>query len=332
MAKALIIGLASQDGSYLAEFLLAKGYSVIGTTRASGDPLDSVAHLKGKVIWETADLSDYQSLSQVIRQHQPDEIYNLAALSVPAASWSHAYLTGQINGLGPVLVLEAIKSSAPQAKFFQATSREIFGPVSSGRASESTPVNPVNPYAIAKTYAHFMTQCYRHSSGIFACSGILFNHESPRRPLSFVTRKVTAAAACIKNQASQIPVDPSGVPILDSQGKLHLWEVDSQRDRGYAAEYVEAMWLMLQQNQPQDYVVATGALSSVRQLCEIAFSHVGLNWQDHVVVDGSPVPVSSDSGVAGDYSLAKNKLGWQPRTPFSQLIKLMVEADLKAFT
>jgi len=310
---ALIVGIASQDGTYLAEFLLSKGYQVVGTIRSSGD---ASTFIPPQIIQEIADLSDYASLEAVIKKYQPNEIYNLAAFSVSIDSWDKAYLAGQINALGPVLILEAIRLHAPQAKFFQASSREIFGPVASGVANENTPISPTNPYAISKSYAHFMTQCYRNTHGLFAVSGILFNHESPRRPDHFITRKITKAAARIK---------------VNSQEKLTLWNLNSPRDRGFAKEYVEAMWLMLQASNPKDYVIATGELHTVADICDIAFSRVGLNYKDHLLLEPSPVPEVTDS-VKGDASLIKTDLGWSPKTNFKSLIELMVDADLKNST
>ncbi len=308
MSTALIVGVASQDGSYLAEFLLAKNYTVIGTTRAAGDDLTYLSPLASRLTLATADLADPPGLADLVRKYHPDEIYNLAAMSVPIASWDKAYLTGQITGLGPVALLEAVRHHSPQSRFFQATSREIFGPVASHIATEQTPIHPENPYAAAKAYAHFMTRIYRQYNHLFAVSGLLFNHESPRRPLSFVTRKITRAAA--------------------SKQRVHLWDLDSPRDRGFAKEYVEAMWLMLQNKQPKDYVIATGDTHTIAEICNIAYSRVGLNYKDYVVLDPPPVPVSADS-VRGDNSAIRNDLGWFPKTGFKQLIELMVDSDLE---
>jgi GDPmannose 4,6-dehydratase len=308
MSTALIIGVASQDGSYLSEFLLSKKYSVIGTTRKNGDDLENITAFANQITLDSADYLDPSSIENLFKKYQPDEVYNLAAFSLPAASWEKAYLTGQITGLGPVLALEAIRKYSPKSKFFQASSREIFGTVSKGIANESTPVNPENPYAAAKAYAHHMVKIYRDSNHLFAVSGILFNHESPRRPTQFVTKKITQAAA--------------------KKETLHLWDLKSPRDRGYAKEYVEAMWLMLQNKTPKDYIIASNSLHTVADICEIAYSHVGLNYKDYVQLDPSPVPASTDS-VRGDYSAIKKDLGWSPKTSFEDLIKLIVNSDLK---
>lgn len=333
MKKAVIIGIASVDGSYLAEFLLEKGYEIVGTVRAGGgDNMQNIEHLQGKCLLEPADLLQYESLASVIQKHQPQEVYNLAALSLPSASWQAAHLTGQVNGLGPLLLLEAIRTLSPHTHFFQASSREIFGEVSNQTANEDTPIHPVNPYGSAKAYAHFITQVYRQSYGIYAVSGILFNHESPRRPLDFITRKITAAAACIKNQAHSIPADSSGISILNPEKKLELWDLDSPRDRGFAGDYVEAMWLMLQHPQPQDFIIASGQVHSVKDICRTAFEYVGLNWADHVVVKApANQPRSTDSAI-GDATRIKQQLGWSPKVSFEELIKMMVQSDLQLFT
>lgn len=308
MPSALIIGVASQDGSYLAEYLLKKKYSVIGTTRQTGDDLTHILSFKSQITFENADFTVPESIESLFKKYRPNEVYNLAAFTAPVASWEKSYLTGQITGLGPVLVLDAIRKHSPKSRFFQASSREIFGTVNTPTAKENTPIHPENPYAAAKAYAHYMTRVYRDSLGLFACAGILFNHESPRRPAQFVTRKITTAAA--------------------SKSKLHLWDLGSPRDRGYAKEYVEAMWLMLQNKSPKDYVIASNTLHTTADICEVAYSHRGLNYKDFVVLEPSPVPPSTDS-VRGDYSLIQKDLGWSPKTSFKELIELMVDSDLK---
>lgn len=337
-STALIIGVSSQDGSYLADLLLAKGYRVVGTIRRSTNVyLENITHLvaqrrespTSRVQIETADLIDAESLARVIRTYQPNEVYNLAAQSVPADSWSHPYYTGEVTALGVVRVLEAVRRDAPHARVYQATSREIFGNVS-GTANESTPIDANNPYGIAKAYAHMMARCYRESYDLFVCSGILFNHESPRRSLHFVTRKITAAAACIKNGVAHPPLDELGNPLV-SKGKLHLGWLDSQRDWGYAPEYVEAMWRMLQHDEPRDYVIGTNRSHTVRDVCRIAFAHVGLDWQDHVETTEKLLRPTEIEALTGDYRLARQELGWEPRTSFEELIRLMVEADLARF-
>ena len=332
MPTALILGVASQDGSYLAEFLLSRGYHIVGTVRkGSADGEENIAGIKDKITLENADLLEFDSISALVRKYTPDEFYNLAALTVPTSSWTKTYLVGQITGLGPVNSLEAIRQFSPKTRLFQATSREIFGSVASGIADENTPVHPENPYAIAKTYAHFMTQSYRKGNGLYAVSGILFNHESIRRQIIFITRKITTAAACLKSKTARIPLDENNTPILDSSGHLTLWDLDSTRDRGFAPDYVEAMWLMLQSDTPKDYIIATGSLHSVRDICKIAFSHVGLNWQDHIKTLPQAKVKPDTIGVRGDYSLIKKDLGWAPKTSFKQMIEIMVDSDLANF-
>lgn len=330
---AVIIGLSSQDGSYLADLLLEKGYNVVGTIRRTSGtkPPENIEHLLGKVTIEAADLLDYESLARVIREHKPDEVYNIAAQSVPADSWTHPYYTGEITGLGVVRVLEAVRHYAPDAKFYQATSREILGNIEADSADENTPFDANNPYGIAKAYAHMMTRCYRESFGMFACAGILFNHESPRRGLHFVTRKITAGVACIKNNVKNPPINELGQPLISKDGKLHMGNLDAMRDWGYAKEYVEAMWLMLQQDEPKDYVIGTNTQYSVRDACRIAFEHVGLNWEDYVVTNDKLLRPTEIKDLQGDYSKAEKELGWKPKTSFEDLIKLMVDEDLKKF-
>jgi len=330
--KALIIGVSSQDGSYLADLLLEKGYIVIGTIRRSTTILrENISHLYGKIVIEAADLTDEESLINVIKKHQPDEVYNIAAQSVPADSWTHPFYTAEVTGLGIIRVLEAVKHFAPHAKVYQATSREIFGNIEAPSATESTPMDANNPYGIAKAYAHMMMRCYRESYNMFTCGGFLFNHESPRRSLHFVTRKITAAAAIIKNNSKNIPVDEIGEPLVNAEGKLHLGSLDATRDWGYAKEYVEAMWLMLQQEKPKDYVIGTNTSHSVKDVCKVAFEHVGENWEDHVISDKRLIRPTEIKALKGDYSLAKKELGWEPKISFEGLIKLMVDADLKRF-
>lgn len=330
--KALIIGLSSQDGSYLAELLLEKGYTVVGSIRRSTTvDKPNIRHLYGSVHIEAADLLDHESIARLVREYQPDEVYNIAAQSVPADSWTHPYYTGQITGLGVVRVMEAVRIHAPQARVYQATSREIFGNIQAESATEETPIDANNPYGIAKAYAHMMTRCYRESYDMFACGGILFNHESPRRSLHFVTRKVTAAVACIKNKVKNLPLDELGRPLVTTNGKLKLGFLDARRDWGYAKEYVEAMWLMLQNEEPNDYVIGTNTSYSVRDLCEVAFAAAGLNWQDHVEADSALMRPTEITVLKGDYTAANQDLGWEPKTSFAELIELMVQADLARF-
>lgn len=330
---AVIIGLSSQDGSYLADLLLEKGYKVVGTIRRTSgtNPPENIEHLLGKVTIEAADLLDYESLARVIREYKPDEVYNIAAQSVPADSWTHPYYTGEITGLGVVRVLEAVRQYAPEARFYQATSREILGNIEADSADENTPFDANNPYGIAKAYAHMMTRCYRESFGMFACAGILFNHESPRRGLHFVTRKITAGVACIKNNVKNPPINELGEPLISTDGKLHMGNLDAMRDWGYAKEYVEAMWLMLQQDKPEDFVIGTNTQYSVRDACRIAFEHVGLNWEDYIVTNDKLLRPTEIKDLQGDYSKAEKVLGWSPKTSFEDLIKLMVDEDLKKF-
>lgn len=334
MAKrGLIIGVSSQDGSYLADMLLEKGYEVTGTIRRSTSfTKENIEHLYGKIRIEAADLTDPHSLQAVIQSARPDEIYNIAAQSVPADSWSHPVYTAEVTGLGIVRVMEAVRHFAPEARVYQATSREIYGNIAAESANESTPIDANNPYGIAKAYAHMMTRCYRESYGLFACGGILFNHESPRRSLHFVTRKITVAVACIKNKVKHPPVDELGEPLVDGERKLHLGLLEARRDWGYAKEYVEAMHLMLQRDTAKDYVIGTNSTHSVSDACEIAFGHVGLDWRDHVVGDSRLLRPTEIKELKGDYSLAKKELGWEPRTSFKDLMKLMVDADLKRFS
>lgn len=330
---ALIIGVTSQDGSYLADLLLAKGYRVVGTVRRSTTfHRENIAHLIGKITIEAADLIDAESIARIIRETRPAEVYNIAAQSVPADSWSHPYYTGEVTGLGVLRVLESVRIFAPEARVYQATSREIFGNIEAESANESTPIDANNPYGIAKAYAHMMVGCYRESYGLFACGGILFNHESPRRSLHFVTRKISAAVACIKNRVQRPPLDELGQPLVTPEGKLRLGFLDSHRDWGYAPEYVDVMWRMLQNSTPKDYVIGTNTSYTVRDFCRVAFAYVGLNWEDHVETSERLMRPTEIKKLAGDYTLAQRELGWTPRTSFTELVNIMVDADLKRFT
>lgn len=330
--KALIIGVSSQDGSYLADLLLEKGYEVIGTIRRSTSFYkENIEHLYGKIIIEAADLIDSESLIYVIKKYQPDEIYNIAAQSVPGDSWTQPFYTAEVTALGVVRVLEAARHFAPNAKVYQATSREIFGNIDAESADEFTKPDANNPYGIAKAYAHMMVRCYRESYGMFACGGILFNHESPRRSLHFVTRKITAAAACIKNGVSKTPINELGEPLVDKNKQLHLGLLEAKRDWGYAKEYVEAMWLMLQNKEPKDYVIGTNTTHTVKEVCQIAFDHVGLKWDNHVITNEKLLRPTEIKELKGDYSSAKKELSWEPKISFEDLIKLMVDADLERF-
>jgi len=330
--KALIIGVTSQDGSYLADLLLEKGYEVIGTIRRSTSfAKENIQHLYGRITIEAADLVDQVSIATVIQKHLPDEVYNIAAQSIPADSWSHPIYTGEVTALGIVRVMEVVRRFVPEARVYQATSREIFGNIEAESATEATPIDANNPYGIAKAYAHMMVRCYRESYGQFVCGGILFNHESPRRSLHFVTRKITAAVACIKNGVTSPPIDELGEPLVDANGRMRLGFLDAQRDWGFAKEYAEAMYLMLQRETPKDYIIGTNTTHSVREACQVAFGHAGLNWMDHVVSDERLMRPTEIRELKGDYSAAKRDLGWEPRTSFDDLIRLMVDADLVRF-
>jgi len=326
---ALITGVTGQDGSYLAEFLLEKGYQVIGLVRRSTHyHYGNIDHLIGKVTLEYGDLIDPGSIERIIVEYQPTEVYNLAAQSVPADSWRQPVVTAEITAVGPVRVLEALRKFKSDARFYQATSREMYGGVQQEVIDETTPLLANNPYGVAKLYAHLMTKTYRRSYDMFACGGILFNHESPRRSLHFVTRKVTMAVACIHLGVENPPVNELGQPLVVND-KLKLGNLDAARDWGYAKEYVEAMWLMLQQEEPQDYVIATNTAYTIRDLCEVAFSRVGLDWQEHVETDVRFMRPTEIAASRGDYSKAKAELGWEPRMQFKELIELMVDEDIR---
>ena len=314
MPTALISGITGQDGSYLAELLLAKGYRVVGIVRRSSTtPYDRIEHLIDRVELLSADLLDQTSLTDVVHDSKPDEIYNLAAQSFVAASWTQPVLTGEFTALGVTRMLEAMKKTAPKARFYQASSSEMFGMVRETPQRETTPFYPRSPYGVAKVYGHWITVNYRESYNLYAVSGILFNHESPRRGTEFVTRKVTDAVARIK---------------LGHQKELRLGNLDARRDWGYAGDYVEAMWMMLQQKEPDDYVIATGEMHTVRELCEIAFSHAGLDWKKYVVQDKRFFRPAEVDQLVGDSTKAREKLGWTPKVSFADLVRMMVDADL----
>jgi GDPmannose 4,6-dehydratase len=314
--SALITGITGQDGSYLAELLLEKGYEVHGMVRrASTEKFDRIEHIRDRLTLHQGDLLDQRSLVDTLRAAgTPDEIYNLAAMSFVAASWVQPTLTAEFTGVGVTRILEAMREVCPDARFYQASSSEMFGKVREVPQTESTPFYPRSPYGVAKAYGHFITVNYRESYGLHAVSGILFNHEAPRRGLEFVTRKITWHAAAIK---------------LGLADKLALGNLDAERDWGYAKDYVEAMWLMLQQDDPQDFVIATGEAHSVRECLEIAFDQAGVEIGDHVVIDPDLERPAEVDHLIGDSSKAKRLLGWEPRTSFEELIRLMVDADLK---
>jgi GDPmannose 4,6-dehydratase len=330
MAKtALITGITGQDGSYLADILLEKGYHVVGLARRSTHyTYPNIEHLVGKITVGFGDLMDSESLVNVIRRHQPDEVYNLAAQSVPADSWEQPIVTGEITALGTLRMLEAVRRHKADARFYQATSREIYGGVEQEVVDENTQFFANNPYGIAKLYSHLITKNYRESYGMYTCGGILFNHESPRRSLHFVTRKVTMAVACIHLGVKNPPLNERGQPLV-KDNKVRLGNLDAVRDWGYAREYAEAMWLMLQRNEPADYVIATNTAYTVRDLCEAAFGCVNLNWQNHVISDEAFMRPTEIAASRGDYSKAKTELGWQPKTTFGELVEMMVKADIE---
>jgi len=313
--RALITGITGQDGSYLAEFLLEKGYEVHGMVRRSStETFQRLAGFRDDVVLHTGDLLDQRSLVDVLREADPDEIYNLAAMSFVAASWSQPVLTAEFTAVGVTRILEAMREVVPDARFYQASSSEMFGQVLEVPQNETTPFYPRSPYGVAKCYGHFITVNYRESYGLFAASGILFNHESERRGLEFVTRKVTHGAAAIK---------------LGLQEELALGNLDAERDWGYAKDYVEAVWLMLQHDEPDDFVIATGKVHSVRRLVEVAFEQVGLDPDDHIKIDERYMRPAEVEHLIGDPSKAREELGWEPRTSFEDMIRRMVDADLE---
>ncbi len=312
--KALITGLTGQDGSYLAELLLDKGYEVYGMVRRSSTVnFERIAHIQDHIQIVQGDLLDEASLAGLVRQIRPDEVYNLAAQSFVQTSWQQAVLTGETTALGVTRILNAVKDVDPAIRFYQASSSEMFGKVQAVPQTEATPFYPRSPYGVAKLYGHWITVNYRESYNLHASSGILFNHESPRRGLEFVTRKITNHVARIK---------------LGLTNELRLGDLHPQRDWGFAGDYVEAMWLMLQQDEPDDYVVSTEETHTVEEFCEIAFGVAGLNWRDYVVQDERFMRPAEVDLLIGDAGKAKQKLGWTPKTGFRELVQMMVEADL----
>jgi len=316
MKSALITGIGGQDGSYLTELLLDKGYSVVGTV-PDGDPvnIDRIRHLLDKIEIVEDDLLDQERVEKVFRDHQPDEVYNFAANSVLSASFHQPILATMVLAMGVTRILEAIRKITPEARFFQASSSEIFGKPAEVPQSETTPFHPRNPYGVSKVYGHLMAITYRENYGLFACSGILYNHESPRRSPEFVTRKITQAAAKIT---------------LGLAKELRLGNLDARRDWGFAGDYVRAMWLMLQQPRPDDYVLATGETHSVRDLCEEAFSHLGLDYREHVVREAESFRPPETAQLVGNPAKAHRVLGWKPEVSFRDLVRGMVDADLAA--
>lgn len=315
MPTAIITGVTGQDGSYLADFLLEKGYEVIGMVRRSSTvTFGRIEHIQNDIDIIQGDLHDQSSLVSLIEEYTPDEVYNLAAQSFVPTSWKQPVLTGEVTALGVTRILEAIRLVKPDTRFYQASSSEMFGKVREVPQTESTPFYPRSPYGVAKVYGHWITVNYRESYDLFACSGILFNHESPRRGLEFVTRKITHGVARIK---------------LGLSDELRIGNLEARRDWGYARDYVEAMWLMLQQETPDDYVVCTGNTHSVREFCEAAFGHVGLNYLDYVVQDPRFYRPAEVDLLVGNPRKARQVLSWEPRVSFEDLVSMMVDADLK---
>ncbi len=312
--RALITGITGQDGSYLAELLLEKDYEVLGMVRRSSTVnFERIAHLQDKITFVPGDLLDEISMIHILRQYRPQEVYNLAAQSFVQTSFGQPVLTGETTALGVTRLLDAIRLVDPEIRFYQASSSEMFGKVKEVPQTEDTPFHPRSPYGVAKVYGHWITLNYRESYDLHATSGILFNHESPRRGLEFVTRKISHTVAQIK---------------LGKADELRLGNLDAQRDWGYAGDYVEAMWLMLQQDTPEDFVICTGETHSVREFCEVAFGHVGLNWEDYVVIDEAFMRPAEVDLLVGDAAKAKELLGWEPNTTFEDLVTMMVDADI----
>ena len=312
---ALITGITGQDGSYLAEFLLTKGYRVVGIIRRSSTiNFERIAHLQDAIELVQGDLLDQSSLISVLHQTQPHEVYNLAAQSFVPTSWTQPVLTGEFTALGVTRMMEAIRVVNPEIRFYQASSSEMFGHVEESPQNERTRFHPRSPYGVAKVYGHWITVNYRESYNLFTCSGILFNHESPRRGFEFVTRKVSHAVARIK---------------LGLQKKLKMGNLDAERDWGFAGDYVQAMWLMLQQEKPDDYVIGTNTTHSVRRLLEVAFEHVCLDYRNFVEIDSALIRPAEVHHLRANYEKAKTRLGWEPRVSFEELVRMMVEADLK---
>jgi GDPmannose 4,6-dehydratase len=314
---ALITGITGQDGSYLAESLLDKGYRVVGMVRrASTESYERIEHLRARVELRQGDLLDQLSMIRLVEDTRPHEVYNLAAQSFVPTSWNQPVLTGEFTALGVTRLLEAVRLVDPAIRFYQASSSEMFGQVSQIPQTEQTPFHPRSPYGVAKVYGHTITVNYRESYGLYACCGILFNHESPRRGAEFVTRKVSDGVARIRRGLCR---------------ELRLGNLEARRDWGYAGDYVSAMWLMLQQDEPDDYVVATGETHSVRELVELAFGHVGLDWREHVTVDESLKRPAEVDLLRGDASKARRRLGWAPKVGFAELVRMMVDADVARY-
>jgi GDPmannose 4,6-dehydratase len=312
--KALVTGITGQDGSYLADLLLGQGYEVIGMVRRSSTVnFGRIESFQDRITLAHGDLLDQMSLLDIMREHRPDEVYNLAAQSFVPVSWKQPVLTGEFTALGVTRMLEAMRAVVPEARFYQASSSEMFGKVQEVPQNEKTPFYPRSPYGVAKVYGHWITVNYRESYDLFSCSGILFNHESPRRGLEFVTRKVTHGAAQVK---------------LGLADELRLGNLEARRDWGYAGDFVRAMWLMLQQDEPKDYVVGTGTTHSVRELCQLAFGYLDLDWEEYVVVDPEFYRPAEVDLLVSDPTKVREELGWEPKVSFDELIQMMVEADM----
>jgi GDPmannose 4,6-dehydratase len=314
MPTALITGVNGQDGSYLAEFLLMKGYEVVGTTLRGNSDQDRILHIREKIEVIQSNLQEQSLLEDILRTYKPDEVYNLAARASSSELWTEPLLTGDVNALAVARVLDAIRTTNRKVRFLQASSSEVFGNATEAPQTEATPFRPRNPYGVAKAYGHWTTVIYREHHGLFTCSSILYNHESPRRGLEFITRKITHAVAKIK---MGLAVD------------LRLGSLEAKRDWGFAGDYVRAMWLMLQQGTPDDFVVATGEAHSVRELCDIAFSHVGLDYRDYVVQDRENFRAADTAVLVGNPAKARRLLGWTPTLTFADLVRMMVDADLR---
>ena len=327
--KALITGITGQDGSYLAEFLLKKGYEVSGLVRKTSNiEYQNIAHIQDELILIQSDLLDPISIREALQKVKPEEVYNLASQSHPAESFKQPIHTAEITAIGAHRVLDATLDVVPKSKFYQASSSEMFGWVREIPQNEETPFNPANPYAASKLYAHAMTKIYRESYDMFACNGILFNHESPRRHLGFVTQKVTYAAACAKlGVKNSEHLNEEGEPIVKN-GKVGLGNLEAKRDWGFAGDYVEAMWLMMQQDTPDDFVIGTGETHTIQELCEEAFDYVGLSWNDFTYVDKRFVRPTETGPLVANPEKAKKILGWIPKTSFKELVHLMVDAHL----
>jgi GDPmannose 4,6-dehydratase len=330
--KAFITGITGQDGSYLAEFLLEKGYKIYGLLRRKSKPdYGHVGYLRHQIEFVFGDLADSSCLSMYLKKIQPDEIYNLGAQSHVHESWNQPLATADQTGLGALRLFEAVRNVCPKARVYQASTSELFGEAYEVPQTEKTPLMPNNPYAAAKALAHFDAKIYRKSFNLFISTGILFNHESPRRSPDFVTRKISLAVASIKLglKGKQIPLGQGGNPVINKKGKLELGNLDAKRDWGFAGDYVESMWMILQHDKPDDFVVSTGKVHTVKQLVKEAFNVVGLNWKNHVVINQAWVRPTETGPLMGDHSKITKELGWEPKTTFKQLVRLMVKADLE---